>query len=279
MKKDITNILITGGSGYIGNHIEDIKYKKYNLIFFVNKKKIINSSKKILVNKKNIFNKIKKIDYIIHLAGSDNFYKNKNIRENNKSLDRFIKKLVYIYKVKKLIFTSSNKVYEDSKEEFIFENTIPRFSSIYAKSKFASEKILKRLPCKTIILRLPSVISRDFSKGLIYRILSKLEKNKKIVIFNPDSLFNNIINAGELIKVIFMSLNLKKSLTINLAANKPIKIIQVLNYLKKQTNSKSEIHVVNRRNNTKFYSTNLQNRIFKSQISSVKTSLNKLFKN
>ena len=49
------------------------------------------------------------------------------------------------------------------------------------------------LKCKIIILRLPSVISKDFSKGLIFRVIRTLKKNKNLKIFNSQLPFNNII--------------------------------------------------------------------------------------
>ena len=170
-------------------------------------------------------------------------------------------------------------MYESSKKSFISEKTSTKPNSAYSKSKLKTERMLKALPCKVIILRFPSVISKKFQKGLIFRILIKLRKNQRLSIFNINSLFNNIVLLDEVNKIILKSIDIKtkKVLTINIAAKKPIKLFKVLKYLIKKTKSKSKIIIQKSKYNLKYYSTKLQDRIYKNQISNVENSLKKLF--
>jgi UDP-glucose 4-epimerase len=270
------NVLVTGGSSYIWSHITKNYNKKYNFIYLINKTKIKNVKISNLVTTYSIFKKVKSIDSIIHLAGADDFYK-KSI--SNHKLDTFIKKVSIKFNVNKIIFTSSNRVYEGVNKKIIDENVLCKPISPYGKNKLNTEKLIKSLPSKSVILRLPSVISKKFSKGLIFRILNDIKKNKEVEIFNPNSLFNNIISADELIKIIFYSLDNidNKNLIINISANSPIKFIKVVKFLLRKGKSLAQFKVIHTIDNSKYYSTKLQNKFFKNKISSVKKSLAKLF--
>ena len=279
MKNIKKTILITGGSGFIGQNLRNIDVTKYNTLYLSYKKKIKNVKKDKIVNINNIFNKVKKIDFIIHLAGSDDFYIKKGIKNNNIKLDKLIKKLVDHFSIKKIVFASSNRVYEGNKKNYISENSIVKPISVYAKSKLNTEKILKKMKCKIIILRLPSVISKDFSKGLIFRVIRTLKKNKNLKIFNSQLPFNNIIFLENLIKIIIYSINFieRKKTIINIAAVNPVKFINVIKYLVKMTKSKSKIIEDDSKSSLKHYSTKFQNQLYKFKIFTVKNSLKKLF--
>ena len=279
MKNIKKTILITGGSGFIGQNLRNIDVTKYNTLYLSYKKKIKNVKKDKIVNINNIFNKVKKIDFIIHLAGSDDFYIKKGIKNNNIKLDKLIIKLVDHFSIKKIVFASSNRVYEGNKKNYISENSTVKPISVYAKSKLNTEKILKKMKCKIIILRLPSVISKDFSKGLIFRVIRTLKKNKNLKIFNSQLPFNNIIFLENLIKIIIYSINFieRKKTIINIAAVNPVKFINVIKYLVKMTKSKSKIIEDDSKSSLKHYSTKFQNQLYKFKIFTVKNSLKKLF--
>ena len=106
-----------------------------------------------------------------------------------------------------------------------------------------------------------------------------MKKNQRINIFNPNSLFNNIVHADELIDVIFYSVkeNNIKNITVNISSNNPIKFITVVNFLLKKTKNTSKIIILKAKNGSKYYSTKLQNFYFKKKISNVKKTLLMLF--
>ncbi len=273
-------ILITGGTGFIGSNINKKHLKSYDVYYLTNRKTIKKATKKKIVNKKNIFNKIKSIDYLIHLAGVDDYYKGIRYENINKDLDKLLKKIILTYKPKKTIFTSTNRVYENTKKSFVTENTKTNTLNRYAKNKLVTEKILKKTKFNYIVLRLPSVISKKFSKGLIFRILEKIKKNEKLDIFNPNSLFNNIVHVDELIDIIFYSLKKKliKNLILNISSAEPIKLKDVVNLLLTKTKSNSSINILSSKKNSKYYSTKLQKKMYGKKISSTKKTLLKLFR-
>tara|TARA_Y100001970_G_scaffold243094_1_gene308050 strand:+ start:2975 stop:3805 length:831 start_codon:yes stop_codon:yes gene_type:complete len=272
-------LLITGGSGFIGSSIKKKHIKNFDTYFFVNKKIIKKIPKNKIVNKENIFKKIKSLDYLIHLAGVDDFYNGKKYFNYNKELNLLLKKIILTYKPRKIIFASSNRVYENTKKVFITENTKTKTNNNYAKNKLITEKIIKKTKSNYIIFRLPSVVSKNFSKGLIYRFLIEMKKNKKLNIFNPNSLFNNIIHVDEFINIIFYSLkkNTHKNLTLNISSTKPLKLITIIDFLLMKTKSKSKVNIIENKTNSKYYSNNLQNKFYGKKISSTEKTLLKLF--
>ena len=122
MRQSHSNILITGGAGYIGSHVAEVLVKKkYNVIIFDNlitgHKKLINKKAKFIKGDIKNFNKLSKviknfnINSIIHLAAFLNvseaeknkkkYYKNNVIGTLN------LVKACKNSKVRNIIFSSS----------------------------------------------------------------------------------------------------------------------------------------------------------------------------
>ncbi len=148
-----SNILITGGSGFIGIHL--IKYlqkhghKDITVIDLISPKvkgiKFIKSD----FNKLNIKAKaLKNIDYVFHFAAIVGVDKSRLspksvIRINNVNTKKFIDLCVKMG-VKRFIFSSSSEVYGNSKNIPFKENSKLHPISEYAKSKIEVEKYLKK---------------------------------------------------------------------------------------------------------------------------------------
>jgi UDP-glucose 4-epimerase len=150
------NILITGGAGYIGSHISEILIKKKKNVFIIDNlstgyRKLINKKAKFFklninnINKVKKLIKTKKIDSIIHLAGSlvisdgeknpKKYYKNNVLGTKNLLLaceDSY---------VKNFLFSSTAAVYKDGLFK-VTENSIAKPKSIYGKTKLSAEKII-----------------------------------------------------------------------------------------------------------------------------------------
>ena len=275
MENKKKTIILTGSSGIIGKDLKVFlkKKKNINLILLEGSKK-----KKSTKNLKEILD-LNFADCIIHIAGKDDYNSSspKEIIKNNTKLDKQVSQIVKRLKIPLIIFSSTNRVYEGSNQIFISEKTKPFTSSIYARSKLNSEKILSKLNSKIIILRLPSVLSRFSKKGLIYFISKKMIKDKNIEIFNPLSLFNNVILQEDLNKIIYFILlkknKFKKKEIFNISAEKPIKFIQLIKYMLKKTNSKSKLVIRNKNLISKSYLNKYQKKIFHFKIKSVKNSI------
>ena len=191
------NILITGGTGYLGSNLVS-KLRKNHRIFILDKTSDKKKIKKIPkdcvffsgpINKKNL-NKIFKfydIKLILHFAGTIKQKKNKKfdlIKDIKSSvcLLEFTKK----YKVKYFIFASSCDVYGEKQKLKIKENAKCQPLSNYGKTKYAIEKKIKKY------------LDRSINKYLILRIFNIIEdrhnlKKKKLI--NTNNLSNNILRS------------------------------------------------------------------------------------
>lgn len=272
MKK---TIIITGSTGVIGRGLKIfLKKKKMNLVLLDRTKlKCITEklNKKLNSNTKNV---------LVHLAGKDDHNSSSSfqITKINSKLDKQILKIVRKFKISLIIFSSTNRVYEGLKNKTVSEQSKTKPTSAYGRSKINSEKIFQKVNSKLIILRLPSVLSKFSKKGLIYFIFKKMVKNKDVEIFNPLSLFNNVILQNDLNKVIYYLINTNKTLPkkkiINLNSEKPIRFINLINFMLKKIRSNSRILINNNSIISKIYSNRNQRKLFDFKIKSVKYSIN-----
>jgi len=201
------NILITGGTGYLGSHLISKLINKNN-IFILDKTKNLLKIKNVKKNcryypglisyknlKKNFCNK--KIDLVIHLAGilkQKTFKKEKYLNDVNAtiSLLKYLKK----FKIKYFIYASSCDVYGNTKNIKVSENTKCKPISKYAKNKYFTEKKirshLKDTNTKYLILRIFNIIGEDLSiakenifkkNDLISNIIKSYNNNKKFNLY------------------------------------------------------------------------------------------------
>lgn len=219
----VNTILLTGGLGYIGSHcavqLLKLKYKviiidnttNTNVLKFIYnetgiKPKFYNINMCNYHNLNNVFNE-NKIDAVIHLAN----YKSvsASIREpilyyeNNLIATINLINIMTIYKVKKLIFSSSATVYGlNSTEQKAFsenDETGKNLTNPYGKTKYIQEMMLKDLfnadnTWTIIILRYFNPIGALLNLGenlqgenLMPILLSTLLKpNKEILIYGSD---------------------------------------------------------------------------------------------
>ena len=208
--KKIKNILVTGGTGFIGSNI--CKYlvkKKYRIIIFDNNsrgniKRLADIKKNIIFIKGDIchkkdlekaFKKLK-VQCVIHLAfiNGTRFFYEKPIEVLNVGLKGIINTLELSkkYKIKKFILASSSEVYQTpnhvptSEREMLKVPDVynPRYS--YGAGKIISELLTinygKKFFKKTIIFT-HNVYSEDMgNEHVIPQFINKINKSKNIKI-------------------------------------------------------------------------------------------------
>tara|TARA_Y100000590_G_scaffold57472_1_gene60453 strand:+ start:720 stop:1607 length:888 start_codon:yes stop_codon:yes gene_type:complete len=248
--------MLTGVNGIVGREIANqlIKNKEYELFFLSNSKINIKSKKKIKLLKQDLTKPIRfqlKTDAIIHCASKTPLSKvggdMKKIYDKNIKITKNLIKFSNKNNVKKIIFLSSMNVYGLIKKRVVTENFIPNKPCLYGKSKFFSEKLFnkKKNKFKTISLRIPGVFTVDLSRNqpLIINILKKIMNNENVYAYNLNSGFNNITDTYEIVKLIDKILKRKriKTSVYNFSASKPIKVIDMINSIKKIFKSKSKI--------------------------------------
>lgn len=248
-------IILTGSNGYIGKKVLTFFEKKKIRIFCLQRKIPKKKNKNcVYFTYKNI-EKIKKnnIELLIHLAAADpeNTREN-NIIKQNSDIDKIIVKLKKNNNIKKIFFSSSNSIFSDNKENKIFQSTLPTPINSYGLSKIRSEKMIKKNFQDYLILRLPSVIDKDFKKGLIFRIKEKMKKNKNIYIYNLSKKYNNLFHVNNLIRIIYFfykKSNQTKKIY-NICSTDQMTMIDLIKLISKKLKKKYKI--VDCGNNMKF---------------------------
>ncbi|WP_435163266.1 NAD-dependent epimerase/dehydratase family protein [Candidatus Pelagibacter bacterium nBUS_25] len=211
MKKNKKIILITGVAGMIGSELTNKFIKdKNNIIIGIDnfilgtKNNIkqftkndnfkffkINLEKKIKNNRLNNFLVNKTINEIWHLAANSDIrsgVSNADVDFKNTFLTTYntlelIKK--NINHNSKFIFTSSSAVFGDIKIN-INETTPALYScSNYGSMKLASEAIISSYSylnnIKSIVFRLPNVVGKNLTHGVIFDLSNKIKDKKKII--------------------------------------------------------------------------------------------------
>ena len=268
----MSNILITGGAGYIGSHIVELLIKnKKNVIILDNLvtgyKRLINKNAKFVKadtkNKSKITKIIKDNDItsIIHLAAYLNvseaeknkikYYQNnvigtKNLLEACKNLN-----------VNNIIFSSSCSIYGNIKGS-VKENRKPNPQSYYGYTKYKGEELIKKLSLKYKfkygILRYFNVAGAspsgkigeiEKSHGHLIKNLAiqSLKKKPIIKIFGNNyktkdgTCIRDYIHVSDLANIHIKGLNYleknKKSFIFNCGYGKGYSVQQIVNIFKK----------------------------------------------
>ena len=239
-------ILITGTSGYLGgNLINKLSHKNYNILG-VDKKKNLNNIK----NGKFLKTDIRKLkipksfypDVIIHVGSlnSEKFYKKNPIGSYNLDINSTLKvlEIASAYKVKNLIFASSEWVYGDhNKYKILKENTLIEKSAIksfYALSKIISEDLIKifyenKLIKNYIILRLGIFYGkRKKPNSAVEGIFNDIKNNKEVIINGSLKSSRKFIHVDDISQAIIKSINLKKPHTLNIAGTSLISLKEII---------------------------------------------------
>ena len=248
--KSKTNILIVGGTGFIGYHLaKNVLRKGWNVTSVSSKPpkkyRYLPKVKYIfcdITKKKFLKKKIdKSFKYVVNLGGHVNHSdKIKTLRSHYhgcKNLTEvFLKK-----KIKAFVQIGSSVEYGHLKSpQKESEKCVPR--SVYAEAKLLSSKYLMHL---FITKKFPSTVLRlyqaygpkqDLNRFLPYVIVNCI-KNKKFPCSNGNQ-FRDFIHVDDVVNAILKSLISKKAKgqIINLGSGKPRKIKNIINIVKKISN-------------------------------------------
>tara|TARA_B100001964_G_C14130161_1_gene552481 strand:+ start:234 stop:1133 length:900 start_codon:yes stop_codon:yes gene_type:complete len=255
------NILITGGSGFLGNQIAKLLSKKNNIFIYDIKKNY--KEDKIKFIKGNILEKkLKKIitkfkiNVLLHFAATLGV---KNTENNpHKVLDINIKGTFNVLNsvknsnVKKIIFASSSEVYGDRYKIDVTEDLLPSPKSLYAHSKIVGEELIKAY-CKLYKIKINIIrffnvcgISQrdDF---VITRFAKQIKENKQVTIYGDGSQIRSFCHVKDASEAVKKLLNSKVSNEVfNIGNNNyPIKIIELAKKMIKKSNKKIKIKKIN----------------------------------
>lgn len=237
------NILIIGGTGFIGYHLAKKCLKKNFKVTSIskNRPKKIRFLKKVKyiicdINNKKILKKIdNNFDYVVNLGG---YVDHKNKQETYRSHYLGLKKLTKIFikkKIKKFIQIGSSMEYGRVKSPQK-ENFTCYPESIYAISKFLSTKHLialyKKKNFPAVILRLYQVYGPNQDKNRLIPIIIDSCKNNKSFPCSSGVQLRDFLFVDDLIDAILRCLDKKvEGKIINIGSGKIIQVKKIINQI------------------------------------------------
>lgn len=145
----------------------------------------------------------------------------------------------------KIIYLSSMSVYGKIDAQSVSNQTEFKYPDAYGKSKLIGEHIFRDSHIPTVALRLPGVLAPAARRAWLPSLYHKLIRNEDVKIFNPDSLFNNLITANALSEFIhdLCITDWDGFHAFPLGCKNPIRIKEIVDliYTNTQSNSKIEI--------------------------------------
>jgi|688.fasta_scaffold210699_2 nucleoside-diphosphate-sugar epimerase len=240
------NILITGGSGFLGSKIaKNFAMQRQNKIYIFDLKKNKDSKNIFFIkgdinNEKKLHKLIlrKKINILMHFAAS------LGVEETEKNPSKVIMTniegtlniLNNIKKtnIKKIIFASSSEVYGDNRKKMMSENDLPMPKSIYGHSKIIGEELIKMYSklydIDYNIIRFFNVCGNEQRKDfVISKFADLIKKNKNITIYGNGDQIRSFCHVNDAAKgVTDVLLKGKNNETYNVGNNsEPIKIFDL----------------------------------------------------
>jgi len=252
------NILITGTTSTVGDrlihYLINTNYKVFCTIRNRNNISIENRSKIVLIEidllNENDYSKLpRNIDIIIHLAAVNKFsgHSNLEIIKHNVLINKNIVAYAENVKAKKIIYTSSISIYGDVNESIVTNTTLVNSPDCYGISKLVGEVAIKSLGNKTssISIRLPAILGDKNNQCFITNICKNLSTNSPIILKNPNTLFNNVINIDSIANFIFkliINTQWDGHHSFPIATIHPVELSNLIMNLKDQLDSKSLIN-------------------------------------
>jgi len=270
--KNKKEIIVTGGSGFLGTSLINSLQNNFKIIS-VDRKKSNLKKENLFFYKgklKNFLSKhnLNNVKAIIHLATSESralMFQKKPILAN-KNIDDMIYLLEKVKKSKKkiiLIFASSRDVEKKYKRSI---------KDLYSFSKEYSENLIKiySIDAKFIfyIVRIPDLydyeISKNPKKKALYKIYTRLSKSQDLSITNPKHDFEYISRTLVSKKITdLLSKKNHKNTILSLNGEK-INILKLVKKIMNKYNIKSRIQLIKKVNklNYKFKSYKLEKKLF-----------------
>lgn len=250
--KKLNNILITGGSGFLGSILKNIVFQ--NGLFYTNidlrdEMDVKQNCKYIRTdvrNKKEIEELFfyNNFDGVIHLAAimSHDRKRRKELWNTNVLATENIVNLCKKYN-KKLIFISSNCLWGHSKKEAITENTLPEPIEDYGKSKLVCENIIIKSGIDYVIFRCPPIMDEG-RIGLLSLLFEFIEEDKKVPIVGDGSNKYSFVYAKDVCEMCIKALQSDINGVFNLSTKNPKTFNEIYQYVIDNSHSKSKlIHI------------------------------------
>lgn len=147
--------------------------------------------------------------------------------------------------VSRFIFLSTLSVYGRVEEALLTEDAPIRGGEPYGVSKYLAEQALAESagPYGLVCLRMPGVVGRGYFTPWIGRVTRQAAAGRDIVVYNPASPFNNILDLDEVHACVrhLLSRPLSGAVTVNLAASAPLPLAEVVRGILSRLGSSSRL--------------------------------------
>lgn len=190
------------------------------------------------------------IDILVHAAATSpqTGVSDEKITRDNVEGARAVSNWAHHTRIPKIIYLSSLSVYASPEGPAVDEMNLPDATNAYGRSKIFGERTLETTCSDSNILslRLPGVVGLGGSRAWLAGTARKLIRKERVDIYNPDSLFNNVLLADELADFILStsSRDMPKADVLTLAALQPIPLHEVVAVMAEVANVKPDIHVI-----------------------------------
>lgn len=151
---------------------------------------------------------------------------------------------------KLFIYLSTISVYGDVMAGELVEETPLHKPELYGATKYAAELMVREAGevFPTLCVRLPGIVGRGYFTPWVGQMLQAAIRHEPIRIYNPDALFNNVIDLQELKRFIahLIDHGVSDCGLVNLATDEPMRIREVMQLIISLTGSRSRVLVMGR---------------------------------
>ena len=245
--ESMKKVLITGSSGFIGQHLKKaLEKKQINVVEFSLK----NNQD---VTKLTDFNKLPKVDTVFHLAAVSG-YKTSNQNVNlayNVNVGGTVNVLEYCKKVKAKLIFPSTYVYDSPYKEYKKESDKQKPTTHYTMTKWLGEKLCRFY---ARVFKVKSVVARTsnvYGKGqdniyIVPVIFNHLMKNKKLTL-TKSNIERSYLNISDLVSAYIKlgNTNSKPGEIYNVAYPEPTQLKQLVNTIYKTMGKKNLVSYQN----------------------------------
>jgi UDP-glucose 4-epimerase len=245
-------ILLTGGAGFFGSLLKERLlergFKCVSIDLYEE-----NSQKENLITIKGDIRNLGLLDKIFEKYNFEAIFhcaailahdmKDKNfLWTSNVNGTKNIAEMAKKYRVKKIIFTSSNCLWGNSFGRLVTEEDIPKPIEIYGLSKAEGEKILNSYKefFKSIIIRCPTIIDAG-RLGLLAILFEFADEGRKLWVVGNGKNRYQFIYAQDLIDACLKCLNYEKSAIFNIGSENVKTFREVYQFVIDKANTGSKV--------------------------------------
>lgn len=269
MNLENTNILVTGGCGFIGSNFCNYIYNKVNKLIIIDKityagnknniKNILDKDNVIFINEDIIYHNLQdtynkyNINYIVHLAGETHVDKSynclMNFIDNNITATHILLESLKVNKIP-IIFFSTDEIYGESNNTKFAETDNYNPTNPYAATKASAELLInsyiKSYNINIIIVRCNNIYgSNQHNEKVIPCFINYAFNNKPLYIHGNGDKIRDFVYVSDIIEAIIVLMNKGVNQNIyNIGYENPITILELAKLILKECGSDSKIEYI-----------------------------------